>query len=235
MTEQTDYCEALVRDADRDRFLATLFAPTAQRTDLHALYAFDIETAAVAHRVRDPVAGEIRLQWWHDALSSDSGSTGQPVADAMLRVLQHHDIARSVVLDLIDARRRRLYPEVDSSEAEFELSASETEGAIIRLAARVLRDQALGDSPDEAMRLAAHHAGVVVAASAVAPDAAGFDIMAMMQRHRAAVRALIPNLPDAVLPAFLPLALAVENRAVLPPWRKQWILWRASKNLARWV
>jgi hypothetical protein len=54
-------------------------------------------------------------------------------------------------------------------------------------------------------------------------------------RHRDAVRALIPNLPDTVLPAFLPLVLAVEDRAALPQWRKQWILWRASKSLARWI
>jgi phytoene/squalene synthetase len=230
MTEQTDYCEALVRDADRDRFLATLFAPAAQRADLLTLYAFDIETTAVAHRVRDPVAGEIRLQWWHDALSSTDASTGQPVADAMLHVLHRHDMARTDVLDLIDARRRALYPDRGSSEAEFELSASETEGALIRLAAHVLCGP-----PAEAVRLAAHHAGVVITAGQIDPEGVVFDVSAMTQRHRAAVRALIPDLPDAVLPAFLPLALAVKNRGALPAWRKQWILWRASKNLVRWV
>jgi phytoene synthase len=235
MTEETDYCEALVREADKDRFLATLFAPQAQRPDLHALYAFDLETAAVAHRVRDPVAGEIRLQWWHDALSSNDGATGNPVADAMHQVLRRHDIAPSILLDLIDARRRALYPDEKASEAEFELSASETEGAIVRMAAQVL-----GGSRGEVLRLAAHHAGVVVAAGQVDPERAAFDIPAfdigaMTRRHRDAVRALIPNLPDKVLPAFLPLALAVEGRMALPQWRKQWILWRASKNLARWV
>jgi phytoene/squalene synthetase len=55
------------------------------------------------------------------------------------------------------------------------------------------------------------------------------------RRHRDAVRALIPELPAAVLPAFLPLALAVDGRSSLPQWRKQWILWRASTNLARWI
>jgi phytoene/squalene synthetase len=148
----------------------------------------------------------------------------------MHQVLRRHDIAVSVLLDLVDARRRALYPGDNATEAEFELSASETAGAIIRTAAQVL-----GGSPREAVRLAAHHAGVVMAVSAAAPDGAEFDLATMTRRHRDAVRALIPNLPDAVLPAFLPLALAVEDRLALPQWRKQWILWRASKNLARWV
>jgi phytoene synthase len=213
MTEETDYCATLVREADQ------------------ALYAFDLETAAVAHRVRDPVAGEIRLQWWHDALSSDDGATtGHPVADAMQQVLRRHGIAPDSVLDLVDARRRALYPGDNASEAEFELSASETAGAIVRVAAQVL-----GGPPGEALRLAAHHAGVVTAAGQMDPERAAFDLAAMTRRHRDAVRALVPNLPDAALPAFLPLALAVEDRTALPQWRKQWILWRASKNLARWI
>jgi len=228
--ETADYCETLVREADKDRFLATLFAPAAARADLLALYAFDLETAAVAHRVRDPVAGEVRLQWWYDALSANDGATGHPVADAMHDVVCRHEIALNDVLDLIDARRRALYPGGAVSEAEFELSASETAGAIVRTAAHILNGV-----PDEVTRLAAHHAAVLVAAGLIAPGRAAFDEAAMVQRHRDAVRALIANLPEPVLPAFLPLVLAVEGRMTLPQWRKQWVLWRASKNLARWV
>lgn len=228
MTDDSQYCEALVRDADKDRFLATLFAPAIHRPDLLTLYAFDLETAAVAQRVRDPVAGEIRLQWWHDALSSDGGQAGHPVVDALAGLLRRHDIDRGVALDFVDARRRALYPNDQSTEAEFELAASESEGVIVRLAAHVL-----GGPPGEATKLAAHHAGV--AAARIAPDTAAFDVAAMSSRHRDAVRALIPKLPETVLPAFLPLALSVEGRALLPQWRKQWILWRASKHLARWL
>jgi phytoene/squalene synthetase len=230
MADESDYCASLVRDADKDRFLATLFAPAPYRPDLLTLYAFDLETAAVAHRVRDPVAGEIRLQWWHGTVSQDGGATGHPVVDALAGLLRRHDIDRSVALDLIDARRRALYAHEEITEAEFELAASENAGAIVRLAAQVL-DGALGD----ATRLVAHHAGVAAAAAQVAPDAVRFDAKAMSGRHRGAVRALIPKLPDAVLPALLPLTLVVDDRVTLPQWRKQWILWRASKKLVRWI
>lgn len=230
MTEETDYCEALVRDADKDRFLATLFAPAAQRAELYVLYAFDLETAAVAHRVRDPVAGEVRLQWWHDALSADDGSSGHPVADMMAAILRRRPIASGLALDLIDARRRALYPESNRSEAEFEMSASQTAGTIFHIAS-----QMLAGAPSEATRLAAHHAGVAAAAAQIGPDAVSFDVVALSRRHREAVRALLPRLPDTALPAFLPLVLLLDDRVRLPQWRKQLILWRASRNLPAWV
>lgn len=230
MTDESDYCESLVREADKDRFLATLFAPASCRSDLLTLYAFDVETAAVAHRVRDPVAGEIRLQWWHDALSRDGGAAGHPVVDALSALLRRHDIDRGIVLELIDARRRALYADGEITEAEFELAASGSAGAVVQLAAQIL-----DGPPVDATRLAAHHAGVAATAAQVAPDAVGFDVQAMSDRHREAVRALIPQLPGAVLPALLPLTLVVDGRMSLPQWRKQWILWRASKRLARWV
>lgn len=230
MTNETDYCESLVRDADRDRFLATLFAPAAKRPDLYALYAFDLETAAVAHRVRDPMAGEVRLQWWSDALTGEGAAAGHPVATAMASLLQCHDSAREPALGLIDARRLALYPDRGRTEVEFELWASQTAGAIFEIAALVLQA-----APGEATRLAAHHAGVAAAAAQVVPDAVSFDVVALSRRHREAARALLPGLPEAVLPAFLPLVLVLDDRVRLPQWRKQLILWRASKNLARWI
>jgi phytoene synthase len=230
MTGPSDYCEDLVRDRDKDRFLATLFAPATRRSDLFALYAFDLETAAVATRVRDPVAGEIRLQWWHDALTDDQAASGHPVADALKEMLPRHGLNRTDALDVIDARRRALYPDSEVSEAAFELAASEAEGAIFRMAAQVL-DREIG----EPARLAAHHAGVITALSHLKSGAVSFDVRNTTRRHRSALRDLILHVPEPVLPAFLPVALAVEERASLPQWRKQWILWRASRNLARWI
>jgi phytoene synthase len=49
MQDAFAYCMELVRKADRDRFLATLFAPEEHRGALAALYAFNIEVS----RVRD--------------------------------------------------------------------------------------------------------------------------------------------------------------------------------------
>src|SRR3546814_13116142 len=56
-------CGALVERHDPDRYLASLFAPEAQREDLFALYAFNYEVAKTAEVVSEPMIGQIRLQW----------------------------------------------------------------------------------------------------------------------------------------------------------------------------
>jgi len=52
-------CEVLarVRAGDRDRFLATLFAPAPQRRALFALYAFNLELARIREAARHPPHG----------------------------------------------------------------------------------------------------------------------------------------------------------------------------------
>ncbi len=229
MSDTAKHCESLVRDADKDRFLATLFAPAEARPDLFALYAFDLETAAVAHRVREPMAGEIRLQWWHDAITGKTPADGHPVAEALLGVVTRHVIPVGLALGVIEGRQRALYPDFVPGEGEFELLASETAGAIYQMAAHILAGAAT-----EATKLASHHAGVATMA-VQASDEMQFDGSALAQRHLEASRALLPALPIRALPAFLPLALVAHDRAQLSQWRKQWILWRAAKKLGDWL
>src|SRR4051812_33620013 len=61
-------CEAMIRKADYDRYAAALFAPVDARPHLLALYAFHHEIAKTAERVSQPIAGQIRLQWWREAV-----------------------------------------------------------------------------------------------------------------------------------------------------------------------
>ena len=61
--ELTEF-RAVVRTADRDRFLAALFAPEPARRDLLGLLAFDRELARTPHVTREPLLARIRLQWW---------------------------------------------------------------------------------------------------------------------------------------------------------------------------
>src|SRR5215467_4094326 len=91
MQDAFPHCEALVRAADKDRFLTTLFAPAERRDALFALYAFNVEIARVREVVREPVAGEIRLQWWSDVLGGAGRGkfAAPPVASA-----KRHSIAR---------------------------------------------------------------------------------------------------------------------------------------------
>lgn len=223
MNESAAYCENLVRESDKDRFLASLFVPSAQRADVFALYAFDLETGAIAARVRDPVAGEVRFQFWSDTLSGDDAAA-LPVAQAVRDVLQRHDLPVAPLLRLLDARRHALYEMPGIGDPAFEVLASETTAAICEMAARLLSGR-----DDEPLRLASLHAGFATLAARTMPDSPGRA--EAIARHLEAVKDLIGLLPEAALPAYLPLVLLPPDRARLPQWRKQWILWRASRNL----
>ena len=70
------------REGDPDRALSALFAPRDARSDLFALYAFNVELARIAEQVSEPHLGAIKLQWWRDAVDQAAYgvTTGQPVA-----------------------------------------------------------------------------------------------------------------------------------------------------------
>ena len=49
---------------------------------------FSIEVGSVRDRVREPLAGEIRLQWWRDVIEAGSeAGQGSPVAEALMKAV----------------------------------------------------------------------------------------------------------------------------------------------------
>src|SRR5580693_2470065 len=106
MQDAFAHCEALVRVADKDRFLAALFAPIEHRGALYALYAFNIEIARVREIIREPLAGEIRLQWWNDAIAGNAAGDVQanPVAAALLAAMARYRLPGELLTGLIAAR-----------------------------------------------------------------------------------------------------------------------------------
>jgi phytoene synthase len=242
MLDAFAYCEKLLREADKDRYLATLFAAAGSRPALFALYAFDLETAQVALRVREPLAGEVRLQWWHDALSglTPDQAAGNPVAAAFGDVIGRYGLPMDAVLGVIAARRTRLYEQPLGGLDVLEDYARHTAGAVAALAARILNGGA-ADAGAERMAAAASLAAVIDSEAGAHHYA---DNVLTAARHSLLqARDIVGSVPDYILPAFLPLALVnarltrMECGAVpqIPQWRRQWILWRASKNLARYL
>jgi 15-cis-phytoene synthase len=134
------HCEQLVREADKDRFLATLFAPADRRAGLHALYAFDIETARVRSLARQPLPGEIRLQWWRDVLRGERAEEARanPVAAALLDTLTDRELPREPLLELIDARAFDLYDEPMQTFAQLQAYCASTSGNVLSSAAHIL-------------------------------------------------------------------------------------------------
>ena len=129
-----------VRVADRDRYLAALYAPEDKRPALLALYAFNAEIAGIRDRVSEPMPGEIRLQWWRDVIASgdlDAGS-GHPVATALVAAIATHKLPRAAFDNYLEARIFDLYDDPMPSRTDLEGYCGETASAIIQLAALVL-------------------------------------------------------------------------------------------------
>jgi phytoene synthase len=134
------YCQNLVRQADKDRFLSALFASDTMRPRLLALYAFNIEIARVRDTVSEPAIGEIRLRWWHDTIEAIyRGETpDHPVGQELADAIRAADLPKAPFINLIESRRFDLYDDPMPSLIDLEGYLGETSSALIQLAALIL-------------------------------------------------------------------------------------------------
>jgi 15-cis-phytoene synthase len=150
------HCAALVREADRDRYLATLFAPAEHRDALFALYAFNVEIARVRDLAREPMPGEIRLQWWREVLSGEreGEAAAHPVAAALRETFLRYRVSPLPLLALIDARAFDLYDDPIASLAALDDYAAKTGAALFVIAGNIL------GAHGEQAEATARHAGI---------------------------------------------------------------------------
>jgi phytoene synthase len=140
MQDAFAYCADLVRATDRDRFIASLFAPADRRDALYALYAFAVEIARVREAAHTALPGEIRLQWWTETINRerDGEANANPVAAALLATMERNHLRRDVLLDLIEARRFDLYEDTMRTLDDLETYLRRTSLPLISLAASIL-------------------------------------------------------------------------------------------------
>ena len=151
LSDSRSYCAAEVRRLDRERYLAALFAPARQRDALFALFAFNLETAKTAEIVSEALLGEIRLQWWRDAVDGayDGSVREHPVLAALAEAIGTCGLERSRFHAILDGRtadlRERPFDDLDALEDYV----ARTAVPLVELAC-----QALGSENDEIMGLA---------------------------------------------------------------------------------
>ena len=130
----------LVRGADPDRYLASLFAPARLRPYLHALYAFNHEVAHVAESVREPMLGAIRLEWWRETAEGAAKGSPRPhdVARGLSALFAETGLRLADLEAIIKARDFDSSNEYFSDFAALENYLDATGGALMRLAAELL-------------------------------------------------------------------------------------------------
>lgn len=238
------HCEELVRVADKDRYLTTLFAPAEKRGPLFALYAFNLEVAGVRDRVREPMAGEIRLQWWRDVLNGERGgeAAANPVAAALTETIARFSLPAQRLTDLLEAHAFDLYDDPMPTFEALDGYLRQTAAAVFDLAALICGGLA-GYAAEQAglahgisalLRSFALHASrrqLFVPVEALEGNARPEEIFVGqtspwlanglgMLRTRAreyvvTFESLLPCVPAGAMPAFLPVALVPGYLAVM--------------------
>ncbi len=200
-----DYVLAEVRAGDRDRFLASLFAPEPQRHGLLALLAFDHELARTRIVTREPMLARIRLEWWREAVAEAAGADkprAQPIVESLSETVRRHDLPAQRFDDLIDAREEEIEGPLDVVRAGHAL-------ADLQLAVLGVTDEPTRD------------AARAVGAAWLMGE--GPEREALLEAARSA-RARI----DArALPLLLPARLLDRRWA---PWQKPLVLWWAARQ-----
>ena len=138
--ERHEIVARIVRQGDPDRYLAALFVPKAARAHLLALYGLNIELSSIAAQAREPVLGEIRLQWWRDAIhkAARGQTVGHPVADAIGETLKACPLSRSRLSALIEARAFDISVKTMPDWTSLKTYLHDTAGALFQLAAEIL-------------------------------------------------------------------------------------------------
>jgi phytoene synthase len=158
--------DAEVRRVDEDRWLASRFAPADVRARLVAIYALNHEIARTADVVTQAAIGDIRLQWWRDALAEVFDGRpvrAHPVLAAIKQVHCETVLPRERLDALIDARGRDLDAKPFATFAEIDAYVDGTAGNVMRIAAAACATE-LGSAVVNAAARAWGYAGLLRAA-----------------------------------------------------------------------
>ena len=139
-------CGAIVRRYDKDRYLSALFAPVKAREALFAVLAFNHEVAKTSEVVSESLIGQIRLQWWREALDGIEAGTPRQheVVTPLSEAVWELGLSLAPLRRLIDAREADLEQESPEDVTALLEYCRMTGGGLARVSA-----QCLGASEDE--------------------------------------------------------------------------------------
>lgn len=124
---------------DSDRVLVLSYAPTGRREMLAALFALDEALGQALRGARDPMLGQMRLTWWHGALSglNDGAPPSDPALIALLETgIVPNFIDGATVAGMVEGWEALLDDPIDA--AALDAFARQRGGVLFRLGARIL-------------------------------------------------------------------------------------------------
>jgi phytoene synthase len=174
------FCGQEVRRNDRDRFLACLFAPPDRREALFGLYAFNVEIAKTREVVTQATLGQIRLQWWREALDELYAGTVRrhEVLQCLAPFVAEGGLSRAHFETALEARELDLEDEPPADLAALEAYAEGTSASLSLLALEALGVRGA------AAEAAARHVGAAWALT---------GLLRAVPRHAASHRVYLPR------------------------------------------
>lgn len=197
-------CEAMLRERNRDAWLAALFAPEPARSYLHAIHAFAMEIDEVRAKVTQPLLGEMRLRWWADSLAtpSEGGGAAHPVADAIDDTIAARGLSRDDFATFLDAHVADLYDQPVEALSALVAHRGGIAAAPLRWSA-----QCLGAPASASGRLALEQAGAAIGLIGVMRElprgGARFLPLELLVRHEVSPQEARAGIDSASLRATL--------------------------------
>lgn len=113
----------LASNSVAERALALSYAPVGRRAALGALFALDDALASILRTTREPMVGQMRLTWWHDALLrlDNAPPPAEPVLQALATDLLPTGVTGAQLTPMIEGWEQLLEPDPlgDATLMEF--------------------------------------------------------------------------------------------------------------------
>lgn len=170
-----------LKNFDKSSYLACLLMDDAHRLPIAVLYAFNAEVARIRNMIREPLPGEIRLQWWREVTAENARkdeASANPFSNALNQVIEQYDLSRVSFDGYCRARIFDLYDDPMPDFATYEGYCGETASILLQLSCQIISQEHAKAATD-----ASGHAGV---ARSVATH------LSQLRDHRARGQLYIP-------------------------------------------
>ncbi|MEP1207991.1 MAG: phytoene/squalene synthase family protein [Rhizobiaceae bacterium] len=151
------HCLNLLKSDAPDYYLADLLLPDQGRDAVIVLHAFHVEITNITLSVGEPMAGQMRLQWWAEVLNGQRSeeAMGHPVARALVNVVGQYQLPVASFEAKLEAHIFDLYQDPMGNRTAFEAYCGETRSCLFQWAALIL-----GAKPGTDLANASGHSGV---------------------------------------------------------------------------
>lgn len=158
MNIDDEFISQNLKNFDKSSYLACLLMGDAHRLPIAVLYVFNAEIARIRNMIREPLPGEIRLQWWREVTAENARkdeASANPLSNALNQIIEQYDLSRVSFDGYCRARIFDLYDDPMPDFATYEGYCGETASILLQLSCQIISQEHAKSSAN-----ASGHAGV---------------------------------------------------------------------------